>query len=770
MATEVTLPALGESVTEGTVTSWLKSVGDQVAVDEPLLEVSTDKVDTEIPSPAAGTLLEIKAAQDDTVEVGAVLAVIGAQDESGATPPEDTAAPAAGATDQPQGAESQPQGAESAPPSSDEQLAGKGPEAVESTQTSTPSAAPSDPQTDEGATDLAPSEQAPAARADARPAAAAVGDSVSSGASEVTLPALGESVTEGTVTSWLKSVGDDVALDEPLLEISTDKVDTEIPSPVAGKLLQIRVNEDETVDVGAVLAVIGPAEAADAAVDQGPSDQAAQPEQAAPPAAPSTEASSTEASAASPDAMATASEAVQAETQPQADGLPAPDAAGEPSEPGTEQPGESSESAMSPAAASSNGAGGDTDAKTYVTPLVRKLAAQHNVDLATLTGSGVGGRIRKQDVLQAAKEARLSSAAQLETPVAPPPALSSSSRALAARSSGGAVEQQPAPAQPTDQTPRQPAQAVQSAPQPATSEAVPAPQPAPAASTSQPPSTPAAVTSAPSAAPAASSPEPSATPPPAPAGAGGAPVPGMPSPLRGTTEKLSRLRRVIAARMVESLQTSAQLTTVVEVDVTAISRLRDRVKTGFEKREGVKLSFLPFFAKATVDALKSYPQVNASIDTEAGEVTYHDAEHLGIAVDTERGLLVPVIKDAGDLSIAGLARKIADLAARTRENRVAPDELSGGTFTLTNTGSRGALFDTPIINQPQVAILGTGTVVKRPVVISDANLGETIAVRQMVYLALTYDHRLVDGADAARFLTMIKQRLEEANFESELGV
>jgi len=242
------------------------------------------------------------------------------------------------------------------------------------------------------------------------------------------------------------------------------------------------------------------------------------------------------------------------------------------------------------------------------------------------------------------------------------------------------------------------------------------------------------------------------------------------SPLRGTTEKLSRLRKVIASRMVESLHTSAQLTTVVEVDLTSIARLRGRTKDQFAAREGVKLSFLPFFAKAAIDALKTYPQLNASIDTDKGEVTFHGNEHLGVAVDTERGLLVPVIKEAGDLSIAGLARKIADLAARTRDNKIGPDELSGGTFTLTNTGSRGALFDTPIINQPQVAILGTGTVVKRAVVIDDPNLGETIAIRQMVYLALTYDHRLVDGADAARFLTTIKQRLEDANFESELGM
>ncbi|HVU72605.1 MAG TPA: 2-oxo acid dehydrogenase subunit E2, partial [Mycobacteriales bacterium] len=239
---------------------------------------------------------------------------------------------------------------------------------------------------------------------------------------------------------------------------------------------------------------------------------------------------------------------------------------------------------------------------------------------------------------------------------------------------------------------------------------------------------------------------------------------------RGRTEPLSRLRKVIAARMVESLQVSAQLTTVVEADVTRIARLREASKAAFEAREGVKLSFLPFFALATVEALKQHPNVNASVDVDAGTVTYHDAEHLGIAVDTPRGLLVPVIRNAGDLSLAGFARHIADLAERTRENKVSPDELGGGTFTLTNTGSRGALFDTPIINQPQVGILGTGAVVKRAVVVDDPEVGEVVAVRSMAYLALTYDHRIVDGADAARFLTTVKERLEEGAFEGELGL
>ncbi|MBA2444379.1 MAG: 2-oxoglutarate dehydrogenase, E2 component, dihydrolipoamide succinyltransferase [Nocardioidaceae bacterium] len=653
MATEVTLPALGESVTEGTITQWLKSVGDEVSVDEPLLEVSTDKVDTEIPSPVAGTLLEIKADEDETVEVGAVLALIGDKDDASGSGGGGDAA--------------QEDGGEASDTSADSESAPA--ESAETEQSSQPSAEDESPQTDEGADDTAPSEQVDAAQADAKPASD--GSSGGGGEStEVTLPALGESVTEGTVTQWLKSVGDEVAVDEPLLEVSTDKVDTEIPSPVAGTLLEIKAAEDETVEVGAVLALIGSGDGAGGA-------QAAQAESAAPASEPSadqpseSEVSDEEAPSPEPESKDQGTEA----DQPQQPAVQDEKPSAQDEKPTEDAPATSAAtsagSQVAPASTGAPDSSGDSASKSYVTPLVRKLASQHNVELSALSGTGVGGRIRKQDVLEAAEAAKQQSSAPAAQPSAP-----------------------------------------------AASQA----QPSPAASS-----------------------------------------------LRGKTEKLSRLRKVIAARMVESLQVSAQLTTVVEVDVTAISRLRQKTKTGFEQREGVKLSFLPFFAKAAVDALKIYPQVNASIDTEAGTVTYHDGEHLGIAVDTERGLLVPVISNAGDLSIAGLARKIADIAARTRDNKIKPDELSGGTFTLTNTGSRGALFDTPIINQPQVAIMGTGTVVKRPVVISDPNLGETIAIRQMVYLALTYDHRIVDGADAARFLSTIKQRLEEANFEADLG-
>ncbi|MCW2535099.1 MAG: sucB [Modestobacter sp.] len=623
MPTSVTMPALGESVTEGTVTRWLKQEGDQVEVDEPLLEVSTDKVDTEIPSPAAGVLTKILVAEDETVDVGAELAVIGG----------DTSAPAQQAPAQQAPAQQTP--AQEAP------------------------------------VEEAPAQEAAAPAQQAEPAAAqpaaaqASADSGSAGGTgggegtSVTMPALGESVTEGTVTRWLKAVGDEVTVDEPLLEVSTDKVDTEIPAPVSGTLLSISVAEDETVDVGAELAVIGTAGAAPAAAPAAPAAGQAPAPKAEPAPQPVAAASATDGSGTNDYSGPPAAAETTAAREPAAAPAPAPSVPAAAS---------SAPSAPAPAAAASDGAAG-----AYVTPLVRRLAADNGVDLATVQGTGVGGRIRKQDVLAAA------------TPAAPE-----------------------APAAPA----------------------------APAAAASTKPS--AAATADPS--------------------------------LRGRTEKMSRLRTVIAKRMVESLEISAQLTTVVEADVTRIANLRNQVKNDFAAREGVKLSFLPFFAKAAVEALKAHPAVNSSVDMAAGTVTYHDSENLGVAVDTERGLLVPVIQGAGDLSLAGIARKIADLAERTRTNKVTPDELGGGTFTLTNTGSRGALFDTPIINQPQVAILGVGSVVKRPVVVQDPELGEVIAVRSMVYLALTYDNRIVDGADAARFLTTVRERLEAGQFQGELGL
>jgi pyruvate dehydrogenase E2 component (dihydrolipoamide acetyltransferase) len=520
----------------------------------------------------------------------------------------------------------------------------------------------------------------------------------------VTMPRLGESVTEGTVTRWLKNEGDHVEADEPLLEVSTDKVDTEVPSPASGTLTSIKVREDETVEIGVELAVIGQdgapgaqESAPQAAAPQAaaPVAQPAQPTQPAPPppaVAPAPSAPLPPPAAPAPPAPPEPAPVQAVAPQPE----PAPTANGAPRWAPSPAP-------QAPPVRSAEAAEEEDDlAGTYVTPLVRKLATEHGVDLTTIAGTGVGGRIRKSDVLSAAERA---AAAMAETTAAAAP-------------SGEPV----------------------------------APPAASAPSSAQPPE----VEAGPTAAAEPAAPEAVAAP--------------APTVARGQVEKMSRLRQTIAARMVESLQVSAQLTTVVEVDVTKIARLRERAKAAFEAREGVKLSFLPFFAVATVEALKAHPALNASIDTEAKTITYHDAEHLGIAVDTERGLLAPVIHNAGDLNLAGLARKIADLAERTRTNKISPDELSGGTFTLTNTGSRGALFDTPIINQPQVGILGTGAVVKRPVVVTDVELGETIAIRSMVYLALTYDHRIVDGADAARFLGTVKSRLEAGNFERALGL
>ena len=551
MSTEIILPALGESVTEGTVSRWLKEVGEEVAQDEALVEVSTDKVDTEIPSPVSGVLLEIRVEEDAVAAVGSVLGIVGAPSDAPVAAP----APAAPA----------------------------------------PAVAPPTP-----APAAAPAPAAPAASA----------------GTDIVLPVLGESVNEGTVSRWLKEVGETVELDEPIVEVSTDKVDTEIPSPAAGVLTEILVAEDSVAAVGSVLGRVGSTVAVPAPVEAPTAPAPATPA-AVPPAA----------------APAPASAAPVAE--------------------------KAARRATSPVSG-------------YVTPLVRKIAMDQDVDLATVAGTGVGGRIRKEDVLAAAEAAKAAAAA--------------------------------------------------------------AAAPAPVA------------TAAPAATPAA-------------------PV----NDQRGTTEKLPRLRKVVAARMTESLQVAAQLTATVEVDMSAISRLRAVVKNDFRKKEGVGLTYLAFITKAVTELLKVYPKLNASMDLEAGTVTYHDAEHIGIAVDTPRGLLVPVIKDAGDMNLGGIAKKIADLAARTRDNQVTPDELGGGTFTITNYGSTGTLFDTPIINQPQVGILGTGALVKRPVVVTNAYGEDTIVVREMMYLSLTYDHRLVDGADASRFLAALKARLEEGNFGAELA-
>jgi 2-oxoglutarate dehydrogenase E2 component (dihydrolipoamide succinyltransferase) len=651
MPVSVTMPRLGESVTEGTVTRWLKQEGERVEADEPLLEVSTDKVDTEIPSPAAGVLARIVVGEDETADVGSELAVIaGDGEEDGSAPAEQSAPQEAAPAEQSAAQEAAP------------------------AQQPAPAAEQAEP---EPAAMTTPSTEKPVEEEAQAPQTAAG----SSEGTAVKMPALGESVTEGTVTRWLKQVGDTVDVDEPLLEVSTDKVDTEIPSPVAGTVLEIKVQEDDTAEVGADLAIIGAAGSAPAAApapQQAPEPSAPQqaaapqesapPQAATPPAQPQPTIESAPAPVYDPDGESYADPAAEAEmaTDPGA-----AERAAEPPAPGQAAP----RQASAPAAETVRGNGaGDAG---YVTPLVRKLAAEKGVDLGSITGTGVGGRIRKQDVIEAAE------------------------KAAAEKAAAAAAKARPA-----------------------------APATAPAASALRP----------------------------------------APSPLRGRTEKLTRTRAMIARRMVESLQISAQLTTVVEVDVTRIAQLRNRAKDDFLARNGAKLTFLPFFALATVEALREHPVVNSSIDQEAGTVTYHDGEHLGIAVDTPKGLIVPVIRDAGDLNLAGLAKRIADVAERTRANKISPDELSGGTFTLTNTGSRGALFDTPIINQPQVGILGTGAVVKRAVVVEDPNLGELIVPRSMVYLALSYDHRIVDGADAARFLVTIKDRLEAGHFEGDLGL
>ena len=584
MATAVIMPALGESVTEGTVTTWLKSVGDTVALDEPLVEVSTDKVDSEVPSPVAGVLLQILVPEDETVEVGTQLALIGDASEA----PQDAPAPAQ----------------ESAP---------------------TPAPAPE-------------AQPAPAASAPA-PASAPVSGT------EVVMPALGESVTEGTVTTWLKSVGDAVETDEPLVEVSTDKVDSEVPAPASGFLAEIRVPEDETVEVGTVLAVIT-AQAPSTAPSE-PAAPAAPPQQAPVPASPAPQAPAPAPAAPVNPFPTPASLAQTAETGQLAQS-----------------------SASTPAQVSQTG---------YVTPIVRKLAREAGIELAEVTGTGIGGRIRREDV-----EAAIKARQAAQAPAAPAASAAPQTAAAAAAPGDNVFSGREA------------------------------------------------------------------------------------SSLRGTTEKMSRLRQTIARRMVESLATAAQLTTVIEVDVTKIAALRARAKDAFVQRENTKLTFLPFFVKAATEALRFHPKVNATINDK--EVTYFDHENIGIAVDTERGLLVPVIKNAQGMSIADVSRSINDLAARTRSATIGADELSGSTFTITNTGSGGALFDTPVLNMPETAIMGVGTIVKRPVVVKDELGNDSIAIRSMVYLSLSYDHRLVDGADASRFLMDVKRRLEEAAFESELGL
>ena len=588
MATSVEMPELGESVTEGTITTWLKKVGDTVEVDEPLLEVSTDKVDTEIPSPVAGVLHEILAEEDDTVDVGEVIAKIGDEDESGDSGSDDSA---------------------------DEAEEDEAEEAAE----------------DEAADDEKSEDKAEKPK-----------KSGGSGkATDVEMPELGESVTEGTITTWLKEVGDTVEVDEPLLEVSTDKVDTEIPSPVAGTLIEVLFDVDDTVDVGAVIARVGDADAADDGDD---------------------------AEVEAAKAAAEEKEEPKKKDQPKKAEPKKEEKKPEPKKEAPKQEAKSEKSEPKKDDAKKDDAKSSSNAEVpYVTPLVRKLADKHGVDLSKVEGSGIGGRIRKQDVLKAAEGG--TEASKGDEP---------------ASSNWSTKGVRPELAD-----------------------------------------------------------------------------------LRGTTQRVNRIREITAAKTLESLQTSAQLTQLHEVDMTEVWDLRAEKKAAFEEKHGVKLTFLPFFAKAMVEALVSHPNVNASWDDSKKEITYHEKVNLGIAVDTDRGLLSPVIHDAQDMSLPELAAAIVDIADRARNNKLKPNDLSGGTFTITNIGSEGALSDTPILVPPQGAMVGTGVIKKRAVVVTE-NGNDAIGIRAMAYLPMTYDHRLIDGADAGRFMTTVVDRLQVANFESDL--
>ncbi|MCT1435195.1 2-oxoglutarate dehydrogenase, E2 component, dihydrolipoamide succinyltransferase [Dietzia maris] len=640
MAFSVQMPALGESVSEGTVTRWLKKEGDTVEVDEPLLEVSTDKVDTEIPSPAAGTLKKIVADEDETVEIGGELAVI--DDGSG--------------------------GSDDSDESDDDSGSGSGSGSADGADDSDDEA----DQADDSADDEPAEESAPAKKSS--------GGGGGGKGTDVVMPELGESVTEGTITKWLKSVGDTVEVDEPLLEVSTDKVDTEIPSPVAGTLQKIVAEEDETVDVGATLAVIGDGDAASDSDDDSGDSGSDSDEQSA------EEQNATDAKDEGVDAS---DEDEVPEDTPETEKKAAAKAeSGSGSTSGKKAEQKSEKKAAKPRGSekSDGGSSGDLPERAepaaaakagsspYVTPLVRKLAQEHGVDLDSVKGTGIGGRIRKQDVLAAAEGSGSDSGS--ETP------------------------------------------AEEKAPSGGPSKAGVRPELA---------------------------------------------------ELRGTTKKANRIRKITAQKTRESLQQTAQLTQVFEVDMTRVAQLRSQVKEQFVDKHGAKLSYLPFYAKAVVEALVSHPNVNASYDEKTNEITYHGSVNLGIAVDTEAGLLSPVIQNAQDLDIPGLAKAIIDLAERARASKLTPDDLQGGTFTITNIGSEGALFDTPILVPPQAAMLGTGAIVRRPVVDADAD-GESIAIRSMGFMPLTYDHRLIDGADAGRFLTTVKDRLEKAEFDGDLDL
>jgi pyruvate dehydrogenase E2 component (dihydrolipoamide acetyltransferase) len=647
MATPVKMPELGESITEGTITRWIKQEGDRVEVDEPLFEVSTDKVDTEVPSPVAGVLKTIKVQADETVEVGAELAVIEQDGEAGGEgeggegeTAEAEAEPEAEASAGEQEAE------EAAQPDEGSEEAGTG-EEREATAASADGG---------GEQAAAEGEEEPSEQPEKPPRAGAAGDGKTT---TVTMPELGESITEGTITRWLKQEGDEVEADEPLFEVSTDKVDTEIPSPVAGVLQQIKVQADETVEVGAELAVIGGGGGGEAAAPE-----AAEQPEAREQAREETAEGGAGAEAEQAEEGDEAGEAAEAEPEPEA------------------RPAAKARPRQDRAAAR---AGGNGKAAAGVSPLVRRLAREHDVDLSQVQGSGSGGRVRREDVEAYVQQRGKQPAA--EAP-AEAPAARGEPRGRAAAAAPAATPQVAVP---------------------------------------------------------------------------------LAKGLREEVVPATRTRKVIAQRMVASLQVSAQLTSAVEIDMTRVMRLRERAKDEFKEHEGVSLSPLPFAVLALIAATREHPTVNSAMDEDGNLHIYQDV-HLGVAVDTPKGLFVPVVKNAESLNLAGLAKAIADVARRTRDGKIGPDELSGSTISITNTGSRGAVWDTPIINQPNAAIFATPAIVKRPVVVEDPDLGEVVAVRHMMYGILTYDHRIIDGADAARFLVKVKEVLETADFEGDLGL
>lgn len=597
MSVDVVMPQMGESIAEGTISKWLKQVGDKVERDEPLLEISTDKVDAEVPAPASGTLLEIKYEEGDTVEVDTVVAVLGEEGEQ----------PAAGSSPEP--ASEEP---------AEEAKTDEAPAAEEAAPEPEPEPAP---------------EPAPASA----PAAS------SGEATEVVMPQMGESITEGTISKWLKSKGDKVERDEPLLEISTDKVDAEVPSPVAGTLLEIRYNEGDTVEVDTVLALIGEEGSAPAASAPAPSAEPAEP--------------------------------------PKSEAKPVPDERKEEPEP----------KAVAASAGTSNGHDKPSSEmtveelrRTKSSPLVRNIAKEHDIDISQIEGTGMSGRVTKKDILSFIE-------------------------------SGAAAKPEDLMRKPAEQRAPQPEARPEAAPEagkPARAEAPAAPRPT------------------------ASS--------------------------EDRVEQMSVMRKKIAEHMTFSKQTSAHVTSVYEIDMTNVVKFRERNKRDFQERYGTKLTFMPFIFEATTAALREFPVVNSQI---AGDqIVYKGDINLGMAVALDWGLIVPVIRQADQLSLSGLAKTANDLADRARSKKLSPDEVQGGTFTITNPGVFGGLFGTPIINQPQVAILCVGTIEKRPKVMTTPEGDDYIGIRSMAYFALTYDHRIVDGADAEQFLSFMKDYLENTDF------